>query len=67
MLDPRWRKVLRDLWVNKSRTFVVVLSPVVEIPTELEKQFVVIEHHLPGRDQLEELVRGIATEEGEMP
>ncbi len=26
MLSPRWRKVLRDLWVNKSRTLLVVLS-----------------------------------------
>lgn len=26
MLSPRWRKVLRDLWNNKSRTALVVLS-----------------------------------------
>ncbi len=52
---------------KQNRTFLVVLSPVVEIPTELEKQFVVLEHDLPGRDQLEELARGIATEEGELP
>ncbi len=26
MLRPRWRKVLRDLWVNKARTALVVLS-----------------------------------------
>ncbi len=26
MLDPRWRKVFRDLWDNKSRTMLVVLS-----------------------------------------
>jgi putative ABC transport system permease protein len=26
MLSPRWRKVLRDLWLNKNRTVVVVLS-----------------------------------------
>lgn len=26
MLNPRWRKVLRDLWSNKSRTILVVLS-----------------------------------------
>ena len=40
---------------KQNRTFIVVLSPVVQVPTELEKQFVVIEHELPGRDQLEEL------------
>ena len=27
----------------------------------------VVEHDLPGRDQLEEIARGIATEEGELP
>lgn len=26
MLRPRWRKVLRDLWLNKTRTLLVVLS-----------------------------------------
>ena len=52
---------------KNGRTFIVVLSPIVEIPTELEKQFVVLEHDLPGRDQLEELARSIATEEGELP
>jgi putative ABC transport system permease protein len=26
LLRPRWRKVLRDLWLNKNRTIVVVLS-----------------------------------------
>ena len=50
-----------------NRTFVVVLSPVVDLPVELEKQFVVVDHELPDRTQLEELARGIATEEGELP
>lgn len=26
MLRPRWRKVMRDLWLNKGRTLLVVLS-----------------------------------------
>ncbi len=26
MIRPRWRKVLRDLWSNKTRTLLVVLS-----------------------------------------
>ena len=26
MFAPRWRKVVRDLWLNKTRTFLVVLS-----------------------------------------
>jgi hypothetical protein len=50
-----------------SRTFILILSPIVQIPFELEKHFVVIEHHLPNRGQLEEIAKGIATESGEMP
>ncbi|MBI5303018.1 MAG: ABC transporter permease [Chloroflexi bacterium] len=26
MIGPRWRKILRDLWLNKTRTLLVVLS-----------------------------------------
>ena len=52
---------------KQNRTFIVVLAPVVQIPTELEKMFVVVEHQLPGREQLEEIARGIATESGELP
>ncbi len=52
---------------KQNRTFIVVLSPVVQIPTELEKQMVVIEHELPDRDQLEELARSLATEDDELP
>jgi hypothetical protein len=52
---------------KQNRTFVIVLSPVVQIPVELEKAFVVIEHELPDRAQLEQIARGIATEERELP
>ena len=52
---------------KQNRTFVVVLAPVVQIPVELERQFVVIEHDLPGRDQLRQIARAIATEPGELP
>jgi hypothetical protein len=52
---------------KQDRTFVVILSPVVQIPTELEKQFVVLEHELPGRDQLSFIAGTIATEPGEVP
>ncbi len=50
-----------------DRTFVIVLSPVVQIPTELEKLFVVLEHALPGKAEIEEIARGVATEDGEFP
>ena len=52
---------------KQNRTIVVVLSPVVQIPTELEKMFVVMEHDLPNRQELDEIARGIATEKGELP
>jgi len=50
-----------------NRTFIVVLAPLVQIPIELEKLFVVMEHALPDRAQLAEIARGVATEEGELP
>jgi hypothetical protein len=52
---------------KEHRTFVVILSPLVQIPTELEKLFVVLEHELPNRAQLAEIAQGIATEPGELP
>jgi hypothetical protein len=50
-----------------DRTFIAVLSPLVQIPIELEKSFIVIEHDLPDRQQLQKIAQGIATEKGEMP
>jgi hypothetical protein len=47
--------------------FVIVLAPVVQIPPELEKQFLVVEHELPDRDQIHAIARGVATEPGELP
>jgi len=50
-----------------NRTFILILSPVVQIPVELERQFIVVEHDLPGRGQLEQIAQGIAMEDGELP
>ena len=52
---------------KQNRVIVVVLAPVVQLPIELEKLFVVLEHDLPDREELEQIARGIATEEGELP
>ncbi len=52
---------------KQQRRFFVVLAPVVELPKELEKRFVVIEHHLPDRDQLRAIASETATEPGEFP
>ena len=49
------------------RTFIVILSPIVQLPVELERQFVVVEHRLPGREQLQKIAEGVATEPGELP
>jgi len=60
--------LVRQITTGKqNRTFVVVLAPVVQIPTELERLFVVLEHDLPDQAQLEQIARGIATETGELP
>jgi len=50
---------------KQRRTFVVVLAPVVQIPVELEKLFVVIEHSLPDREQLERIARELLSEHPE--
>ena len=60
--------LVRQLTAGKqSRTFVVILSPLVQIPIELEKMFLVVEHELPSREQLLELAQGVATGEAELP
>src|SRR5262245_21129058 len=48
---------------KQQRTFIVVLSPVVQIPVELEKLFVVIEHSLPDRAQLQRIAQELTTDE----
>jgi hypothetical protein len=50
-----------------NRAFLVVLSPVTQIPAELEKLFVCVDHELPDHAQLEEIARGVATQDGELP
>jgi hypothetical protein len=52
---------------KQNRTFVVILAPVVQIPVELERQFVVVEHEPPDREQLLRIAQGVAVEPGELP
>ncbi|WP_425619160.1 AAA family ATPase [Anatilimnocola sp. NA78] len=52
---------------KQTRISLVILASQVALPTELEKQFVVVEHALPGREQLAEIARGIATQPDELP
>ena len=52
---------------KQNRTIIIGLSPQATIPIELEKLFVVVEHALPDRQQLEAIAREIATEQNELP
>ena len=47
---------------KQQRTFIIVLAPIVNIPLELEKLFVVLEHSLPDRQQLECIARELTSE-----
>ena len=52
---------------KQNRTIIIGLSPQAAIPIELEKLFVVLEHALPDRQQLEAIARELATEDNELP
>ena len=52
---------------KQTRSIVVVLAPVLDLPAELEKLFIAVEHSLPTREQLQEIAAGIAVEDGELP
>ncbi len=52
---------------KQQQQFLVILAPIVQLPTELEKLFLCIEHELPQRSQLAEIAAGLATEPGELP
>ena len=40
----------------------MVLAPVVQIPVELEKLFIVLDHALPDRQQLERIARELTSD-----
>jgi len=52
---------------KQNRTFILILSPMVQVPKELEKLIIVVEHPLPDRQQLAEIARGVAAEQFEFP
>ena len=47
-----------------QRTFYVILSPVVQLPVELEKVFVVLEHDLPNKNDLMAIANEVECGEG---
>jgi hypothetical protein len=63
MLEALARQVASG---KHTRTFIVILAPVVILPPEIEKQFIVVEHELPSREQLHEIAAAIAQGD-EMP
>jgi len=48
---------------KQQRLFLVILAPTVQIPVELEKQFLITEHELPDRQQLATIARDLAPEQ----
>jgi SpoVK/Ycf46/Vps4 family AAA+-type ATPase len=52
---------------KQDRIVIVILAPVVQIPIELERQFVVVEHEMPSRNELLEIAQDIATEPDDLP
>jgi hypothetical protein len=50
---------------KEQRVFVIVLAPVIQIPVELEKLFVVLEHRLPDREALERIARNLTSTNGD--
>lgn len=52
--------LLQELQAGKQRrTFVIVLAPSLQVPPELDRAFVVLEHPLPQRDQLAAIARDL--------
>jgi hypothetical protein len=50
---------------KQQRTFIVVLAPSVTLPAELEKLFVVLEHSLPDREQLQRIAQELVSDRPE--
>lgn len=54
---------LNQLLIGKSRrAYIIAMSPIVTIPIELEKLFVVVEHSLPDKEQLAVIAQDVDDE-----
>ena len=49
------------------RTHLILVQPTGELPPEVRRDFAVVDHPLPGREDLDAVARGVATEPGELP
>jgi hypothetical protein len=51
---------------KQRRLFVVILSPIVQIPLELERSFVIVEHALPTTEQLGQLATELMADQSDV-
>lgn len=60
---------LRDLFVSLKMTYktLIILAPLLKLPSELEKEITVVDYGLPDRDDLEMLLEGIIQKAKENP
>ena len=67
MSDPVVIRKLRDLnrSLKLSMKNVILLSPILKIPGELEKEISVVDYKLPDKEDLEQIVKSIAETVGE--
>lgn len=61
MNDPTVVRKLRDLTISLKTSYktIIILSPILKIPAELEKDITVVDFPLPNLDELEQLLDGI--------
>ncbi|MGC8842146.1 MAG: AAA family ATPase, partial [Candidatus Sumerlaeaceae bacterium] len=64
MSDPNVKRTLRDLAaaLRVSLSTVILLSPILRIPEELEKDLTIVDYPLPGRPEIQKLLEQIATD-----
>ena len=69
MNDPIVIRKLRDLGhsLKNSMKNVIFLSPVLKVPTELEKEMTVVDYKLPDKEEIKEIVLRIAKSVGGAP
>lgn len=60
--DPNVKRTLRDLSaaLRVSLSTVILLSPILRIPEELEKDLTIVDYPLPGREEIRALLNQIA-------
>lgn len=67
--DVSLTRRLRDLFVSLKMTYktLIILSPLLKLPSELEKEITVVDYGLPDTDDLDVLLEGIIQKAKENP